>query len=71
MTFLNRLFRFRLLSEDQNADADEAEESHCEHRQFIKRTLRSTNYGDDPPGGGYRMTLQEVRLLGPSDNSRP
>ena len=24
-----------------------------------------TNYRDDPPGGGYGMTLQEVRLLGP------
>ena len=29
-----------------------------------------TNYRDDPPGGGYGMTLQEVRLLAPPDNSR-
>jgi hypothetical protein len=25
-----------------------------------------TNYRDDPRGGGYGMTLQEIRLLGPS-----
>jgi hypothetical protein len=29
-----------------------------------------TNYRDDPPGGGYGMTLQEVRLLVASGNSR-
>jgi len=28
-----------------------------------------TNYRDDPPGGGYGMTLQEIRLLGPSDKA--
>jgi len=26
-----------------------------------------TSYRDNPPGGGYGMTLQEIRLLGPSD----
>ena len=30
-----------------------------------------TNYRDDPPGGGYGMSLQEVRLLGPRDATRP
>jgi hypothetical protein len=25
-----------------------------------------TNYRDDPPGGGYGMSLKEIRLLGPS-----
>jgi hypothetical protein len=30
-----------------------------------------TNYRDDPPGSGYGMTLQEVRLLGPSDAAKP
>jgi hypothetical protein len=30
-----------------------------------------TNYRDDPPGGGYGMTLQEMRLLGPSDKANP
>jgi hypothetical protein len=30
-----------------------------------------TNYRDDPPGGGYGMTLQEMRLLGPSHKAKP
>jgi hypothetical protein len=30
-----------------------------------------TNYRDDPPGSGYGMTLQEVRLLGPADTAKP
>jgi hypothetical protein len=28
-----------------------------------------TNYRDDPPGGGYGMSLQEMRLLGPPDKA--
>jgi hypothetical protein len=30
-----------------------------------------TNYRDDPPGSGYGMTLQEMRLLGPPDKAKP
>jgi hypothetical protein len=31
----------------------------------------TNHYRDDPPGGGYGMTLQEMRLLGPSDKANP
>jgi len=30
-----------------------------------------TNYRDDPPGGGYGTTLQEMRPLGPSGKANP
>jgi hypothetical protein len=30
-----------------------------------------TNYRSDPPGGGYGMTLQEIRLLAPSEARAP
>jgi hypothetical protein len=29
------------------------------------------DYRDNPPGGGYWMTPQEIRLLGPSDKTKP
>jgi hypothetical protein len=42
----------------------------CYAANFANAYLH-TNCLDDPPGGGYAMTLQEIRLLGPAGGARP
>jgi hypothetical protein len=43
----------------------------CYAANFTNNGPLRTNYRSDPPGGGYGMTLQEIRLLSPSDLATP